>query len=112
MPTYILNGAFRRKTLTVDYLDASGNHVTGYPKTYNILSLFVNPATGMTFPLITEVQFAQMSDADYAARLAAFYNYVEAANTGLDHTQHIVAGYGPTGSSPLCEAGTVVLPTD
>ncbi len=105
--TYVYNGNFRRKTLTVNYKDSSGNSIPPYPKVYKIMEEFTDPASGKYYaPILTDNDFAAVSQTAYLQRLEAFYRYVESDNSGLSSAQHVVSGYAPYGASAACAAGT------
>ena len=114
MADYILNGNTRKTTLTVDFKNSVGDSAAGYPKTYSILSGFVDPGVAATrgvtpntaIAAITNVQLARMTETAYQARLASFYNYVESVNPQLDRNLHVVPGFEPTGTSALCVINT------
>lgn len=101
--TKILNGSFRRTTLTVTKtLDSV--LVDDYPKEYSILDGFGS------FVGLTDAEFSELSDEDYGTRLAAFMVYVEANETGLDTTDYdYESGEEPYGDDAvLCPIGQVV----
>jgi hypothetical protein len=75
------NGNFRAAILTVDRKSGQTS-VPPYPVDYNFMNLFYWNNSG--YPKLTALQLAQLSDAQYNARLAAFMNYVASENPGLD----------------------------
>jgi len=91
----VYNGKYRRKTFVLDKVDSEGSSILGYPKTYSITSSFT--VGEITFPALTNAQFARLSEDEYNTRLAAFYAYVDANNDGCDSENSVETGYGPTG---------------
>lgn len=109
MADYVYDGRTRKKTCTVDYKDSAGASVDGYPVVYDICEAFVDPGaplggegTPTSFAAISNAQLVRMSDEDYNTRLAAFYNYIEGINAGLDRNQNVLPGFEPTGTSAIC----------
>ena len=76
---FVYNNEYRMKNLVVTKT-VSGSVVSGYPVTYVITDSFTS---GSTYAALTEDEFAQLSDADYATRLSAFRTYVEGEESGL-----------------------------
>lgn len=72
-----------------------GNVEQGYPVTYN----GQNSWGDVLYPTLTDTQVRQLSDAAFAARLAAFELYVEGLQAGADFTTDIV-GTGATKYDP------------
>lgn len=70
---YQNTGYARKKTLTI----TKGSTTT----TYNITASFTYGGT--TYPLLSDDQFAKLSNADYEARRTAFINYVYGLHSGL-----------------------------
>ena len=70
---YVNTGYARKKTLTI----TKGSTVTSY----NITDAFTYGGT--TYALLTDTQFAQLSNADYESRRTAFIAYVASLNSGL-----------------------------
>lgn len=109
MADYVYDGRVRKITCTVDYKDGAGESITGYPVDYDITDAFTDPGaplggqgTPVSYSSITNAQLARMSDENYNTRLAAFYNFIENANEGLDRSQNVLPGFEPTGTSPVC----------
>ena len=68
-----------------------GENLTGYPKTYSLLSAFT--VGGTSYGVITETEFKQLSVSLYNTRLAAFKMYISAAEDGLDIDAVTESGY-------------------
>ncbi len=73
---FVYTGRYRAKTLVVKRIDL------GTQNTYNFLNSFTQ--NSVTYDAITEDELAVQSDNDYQTRLAAFYNWVETQEAGLE----------------------------
>ena len=91
---YENNGTARSLYFTVNK-QVGGNNVIGYPHTYN----GQNSWGDVLYPTLSDNQFRQLSDGDFAARYAAFVSYVEGIESGLDFATDIV-GNGATKYDP------------
>lgn len=103
---YVTTGVARAKTLTITETNSSGASVES--TTYQILPQFA--WGGTTFPLLTDDQFARLSDAEYDTRLTAFVAYVFSQYTdpGFDLVAADVVDDGEDLSHPSCPVGEVV----
>lgn len=104
----VYNGKYRRKTFVLDKIDSEGASVLGYPKTYSITSSFT--VGEVTYPALSNAQFAALGEDDYQVRLAAFYAYVDADNEDCDAEGSVESGYGPTGTDAVgCPIGETAV---
>lgn len=72
------NSKYRRIELTLTKkVNGSLQTAEGFPITVSLLPAFTDPATATVYPLITSLEFSQLTDGAYTARLNAFYNYLE-----------------------------------
>jgi len=78
-------GKQRSLTVTINKTIA-GVVQEGYPRVYQGRNAFD------TYALITSLQMAQMPVSDYEIRLAAFENYVQGLEVGLNFTTDTVSG--------------------
>jgi len=76
------NNGIKRSLVITIYKYRDGVIMTGYPKTYNGMNLFVYADT--IFPTVTESQLETMNDYTFEIRLEMFYNYIKSVETGLD----------------------------
>lgn len=96
---YVNNGTARSLVFTVTKT-IGGALQQGYPKTYN------GKLAGSTwghpeYAALTDQEARQLSDVDYAARLADLQDYIEGVESGSDFSTDVV-GDGPTKLDPLC----------
>ena len=99
---WVNNGNYRMQNLVVTK-SVDGSPASGYPKTYSILDAFTWNA--VNYPLLTETQFAQLSDTDYGTRRSAFRDYIEDEETGItlpDDETNQSSGY----DTSTCALGT------
>jgi hypothetical protein len=73
--------------------EINGIPPTGYPKTYNGQLSFTYG--GVTYPVLSESEFAMLSEADYIIRLNAFKLYVSSFEPGINFDTDIVPGFEP-----------------
>jgi len=76
---YVNTGDKRSLKLTLTKT-VGGAIIIGYPKTYDGQLSWGNPS----YPALTDTQFKQLTDSQYAARKSAFLSYVESVEAGFD----------------------------
>lgn len=74
--SYVNTGFERCKTLTIDKT-VGGVSLAGYPKEFNLLAAFTQGE--FSYDVLTEQEFQRLEVGTYEARLAAFKQYVQAA---------------------------------
>lgn len=84
------NGNLRRKVVSVYKYDSSETIVDGFPLTYNITNSFTvtRGSFAGSYASLTDVQFASLSDSDYAIRFRAFCNYIDILHPGMSSYTH------------------------
>lgn len=107
MSNKVHNGNARRKFLTINKTDSNGQMLPTYPKHYSIVEAFTHPQGNE--PALTNVEFANLTDAQYTTRLNKFVGKVAALHAGIEVDIPDLK-VGAIVFTPLCDTNVVVPP--
>lgn len=109
MGNKVHNGNARRKFLTINKTDSNGQMLPNYPKHYSIVEAFTHPQGNE--PALTNVQFANLTDAQYTTRLNKFVDKVATLHAGIEVDIPDLK-VGAIVFTPLCGVNVVVPPDE
>lgn len=107
MSNKVHNGNARRKFLTINKTDSNGQMLPHYPRHYSIVEAFTHPQGNE--PALTNVEFANLTDAQYTTRLNKFVGKVAALHAGIEVDIPDLK-VGAIVFTPLCHPSVVVPP--